>query len=194
MRNYEINRPFHLGRRDCFFELGMALIREAVQPKSGGAGLRDFAKITYCLKSAYDHGVLAGKADNTSSNEAPFLHFLRALVKHLVSFSAVVESGIMPGENGKGEELGRFLEAGGPGNAGAAKEYRTQTLKIVEHVCRLCLLLDRPFQALKAETIALMDESGKRVYETARDSLGKHLASHSPLRTRTYVQNAYPIL
>ncbi|NLE65820.1 MAG: hypothetical protein GX608_00170 [Lentisphaerae bacterium] len=194
MQNYNINRPFHLGRRDCFFEQGLYLIREAEGRKPGGANASDFAKITYCLKSACDHSIMAGKADNTAENEEHFLHFLQALMKHLVSLNAIMESGPAPGESGKGGELACFLETGAPDNAGAAREYREQTLRIVESVCRLCLLLDRPFQALKAGTIALLDESQKRVYETARDSLLKHLASHSGRRPSMYAQTAYPVL
>ena len=194
MQCYNINRPFHLGRRDCFFEQGLDLIRNAIQQEARGDSLKNSARIMYCLKSAYDHSVLAKKADSTASTETHFLHCLQALINHLLSLTAIVEFGPILGENGEGSELSRFMEQGAPENARPAQEFCAHSRKIENHVYQLCLLLDRPFQVLKAETLSILDEEQKRVYETARRSLGEHLAANSSHSSRTYAQIAYPVL
>ena len=194
IRYYNINRPFHIGRRDCFFEEGLNLIRKAAQPEAGGESLKNSARIVYCLKSAYDHSVMARKADNTASTETQFLHILQALMNHMLSLNAMAEFGSALSENGESSELSRFMEQGAPENAQPATEFCDRNRQIANHVYQLCLLLDRPFQALKAETLSLMDDDQKRVYDTARNSLGEHLAARSSHNSRMYAQIAYPIL
>lgn len=191
---YNINRPFHLARRDCFFEKGLALISKNVERKSDGKKSDDVAHIMYYLRSAHDHCVMAKKADNTASTEMYFLNFLQTIMSHLISLNAVAEFSPILGENGEDSGLRRFLESGAPENTRPAKEFCDCSQLIVDNIYKLCLLLERPFQDLKAETLSLLDDDQQRVYDNARKSLGEHLAARASHRSRMYAQTAYPVL
>jgi hypothetical protein len=190
---YNLNRPFHLGRRDVFYETAVSTMRLSMEESSARRLRQRLDLVLYCLHSALEHGSLAHQAQRAPAEEKPFLQFLEMLLARLQAGRLMLLTSRQWARDNS--PVRQFLACQAPAAEVPASALQTSVPDIFRDALAFVRSAAEPLRNLQTACVGKLPSEDRARYEKAAASLRSHLAATADHpRPRTFVQSAYPVL
>ncbi len=189
--NNNINRSFHLGRRDVFYETAVEIMRRCVKETTARHLARGLDNALYCLHSALEHAFLAHKARHAPAAEKLFINFLEMLLARLQAGRFMLQSNThwLSGNSPVRQFLGdqaRML-------ARPIAASQTPIPDMFRDALAFTRAAAKPLQDLQELCMKKFSEEDRSRYEKAAASLREHLAETADQpRPKMFGQSVYP--
>ncbi|HMP72431.1 MAG TPA: hypothetical protein PKE55_04125 [Kiritimatiellia bacterium] len=181
-RDFNLNRPIHLARRDACFERAVELLYMPMQDMSTNQRIAHVDNVLTLLNTSQFHAFFATKSPQSTQEEHDLLHFLR-LISHNVqsAHSMMQHQSHLEGEEGF---LCQFLDAKPEECVLPAMHYRRRADDIFHGLWHLLRLGHRPYRTLQQANTEKLDaqerERYRKAYKSFKDELQNKPLSSSP--------------
>ena len=90
-KNFDLNRPVYLARRDLLLEKALALFPECLKDQPALKRLDHVDAVLDCLNSALEPALMAAQSERAEPLEESLIVFLRLVMGYLQSARAIME-------------------------------------------------------------------------------------------------------
>lgn len=177
-KDFNLNRPIHLARRDAYFERSVELLYMPMQDMDTSGRLHHVDKVLSLLKTAQFHAFFATKSPASTQSEHDLLHFLR-LISHNVqsAHSMMQHQAHLEGEEGF---LCQFLDARPDECVLPAMHYRRRADDIFHGLWHLLRLGHKPYRNLQQANIQSLSPAEQERYRKAYRSFREEIMVKYP--------------
>ncbi len=181
-KDFNLNRPIHLARRDAYFERAVELLYMPMQEMDTEQRILHVEKVISLLKTAQFHAFFTTKSPRTTQHEHDLLHFMQ-LISHNVqsAHSMMQHQSHLEGEEGF---LCQFLDARPDECVLPAMHYRRRADDIFHGLWHLLRLGHKPFRTLQQANIQGLapaeQERYRKAYKSFRDEIVEKFPGPQP--------------
>lgn len=177
-KDFNLNRPIHLARRDAYFERAVELLYEPMQDMDTATRLKHVEDIISLLKTALFHAFFTTKSPRATRGEHDLLHFMQ-LISHNVqsAHSMMQQQTHLEGEEGF---LCQFLDARPDECVLPAMHYRRRADDIFHGLWHLLRLGHKPCHNLRQASIQSLNNDEQERYGKAQQSFHDEIMSRFP--------------
>lgn len=197
-KDFNLNRPIHLARRDACFERAVELLYMPMQEMGTNERLDHVERVLSLLKTAQYHAFFTTKSPRSTPQEHDLLHFMQ-LISHNVqsAHSMMQHQAHLEGEEGF---LCQFLDARPDECILPAMHYRRRADDIFHGLWHLLRLGHKPYRNLQQSNVHSLtpaeNERYRRAYRSFREEIMRKYstppAAQAVATARVEAQNAAP--
>lgn len=172
-KDFNLNRPIHLARRDAYFERAIELLYMPMQEMDTEQRIEHVEKVISLLKTAQFHAFFTTKSPRATQQEHDLLHFMQ-LISHNVqsAHSMMQHQSHLEGEEGF---LCQFLDARPDECVLPAMHYRRRADDIFHGLWHLLRLGHKPYRHLQQSNVQTLapaeQERYRKAYKSFRDEI-----------------------
>lgn len=176
-KDFNLNRPIHLARRDAYFERAVELLYMPMQEMDTNERLAHVERVISLLKTAQFHAFFTTKSPRATQHEHDLLHFMQ-LISHNVqsAHSMMQHQSHLEGEEGF---LCQFLDARPDECVLPAMHYRRRADDIFHGLWHLLRLGHKPYHSLQQSNVNSLtpaeQERYRKAYQSFREEIMKKL-------------------
>ncbi|HMO49871.1 MAG TPA: hypothetical protein PKE26_05905 [Kiritimatiellia bacterium] len=178
VKDFNLNRPIHLARRDAYFERAVELLYMPMQEMDTNERLTHVDKVLSLLKTAQFHAFFTTKSPRATQHEHDLLHFMQ-LISHNVqsAYSMMQHQSHLEGEEGF---LCQFLDARPDECVLPAMHYRRRADDIFHGLWHLLRLGHKPYRNLQQTNVQSLSPPEQERYRKAYRSFREEIMLKFP--------------